>query len=383
MDSDTATSGVALADVAKANCALIDATTYRLLCDARLKYFLEGTQSRFLTAQPLPVEVAPYAADLNRLLNVLARMVAYDFVVVDTSVAEFSFWEKRDAPSERPLGGDLVRTMSVPAEVYRVCAASVLNAAGFVHYDPAVDHWLQDSDAWDPVEKKHFDERVDPQSMSWIRNSDQSLARALLYVELARYASAPVFLSAEKEQKLANIGHRFIRDALHIVQQEVDQAVFKSLNNSIRDLYGRQFDIPYPPLVRYIVSVAYRHGLPVWDAAQRIRDLPAAVVFRSWLAKLQHHLLAGSSSADLLYVQQTLATLSAIAEQWGAECGSSFGIRYRTARADLGSLPLLGTVFKIAGHATAEIKDPLLARGIDYLNFISEWYAPVPSGDAG
>ncbi len=370
-------SEIGYGDLRNANCALLDTTSVRLLTDLAVGAYLTSTSSRFVGSDPLPQNLIHRGVDVNRVLDILARMIAYDFLVVDGAVLDSALADMHLSYSS-VLGGQFVRRTAIPDGVYHAAAANVLQAADLIRFDPASSHWLQDDYFIDGVEKRHLDDRFpDVRELRWLRDSDQSAGRALLYTELGRFARVPLFLSPEKEQKLAHIGRRFVREALRLVQDTTDRAVLSRLHNAVYDSYNVKLELDWPPLVRYIIQIAYVHDVSIFEAVLRIRDLPSAAAFRTWLGDLQRLLLSDTSSSALAKASKIVTTLGRVTEEWSKECGAHFGVRYRHARANLSALPGIGTVLKLVGRETITLKDPLLGVGADYLTFISEWYGPA------
>lgn len=376
--------------LAQSNCAFIDSSTLQILMDNPLSWFLFHEDSSVVRSEGLRARLHTTRDQINSALDLLARMVAYDYLVVDGSIFA-SRWGLAAESDGELVANDLVRRTTVPDDVYVGASRNVIAAAEALGYDPRdhpdttdAAHWLKPEGWYDFLEKWHIDqlyERV--RTIRWIADSDQSALRALYYLELARFAAVPVFLSREKERNVRSFGGKLVVEALRIVQARLDDAVFNQLKQGAESAYGTEFRLDWPPLVRYIVAISQKHRISLFEAMLRVRGMRAAVEFRRWLGKLQRLLLAVESSGALMEAEKILHDLSVLAEQWGDECDAGYGVRFAKGKASIGEIPGIGFVLRLAGKADASFKDPILNRTIDHVSFVADWYEAVPRESAG
>ena len=304
-----------------------------------------------------------YVKQYSRQLDILARIVAYDAVVIDSANAN------RCQHTNPFLEGVLFAT-TPSLEIYEQVGANVNIALKTLSNQEEYAAWKLD---WfDGADKQYHDDlfRIYPQIAE--ANSDQSPARALFYLELARMSGKSVFLSPGKKamfDKLA-IVLGSAADALSVTERVADAPFQKA----VREHLPTSQSFSMPPLADYILSNAFAQQTSIFHSAQQIRETTEAQEFRKWLMLLEQSMLM-EDRGSTVETMRMLKKVEFAASAWSKELDASVGIRYELRTADIAEVPKVGWLYKAFGvDGKYKYRDPIVNAPMNYLAFISHWY---------
>jgi hypothetical protein len=354
-------------------CALIDITSISYLKET--PYLLQPVTSNALFELLGQKDIKKRA-----MLEVLARMISYDFVVIDGTASKPVF-NAADVQSGHLLGelGGLLRQIIIPEPVYE--AVSLL----FSTEDKGREETLWEMfDAlsmrrpnWYPltglIEKERLESKYSREVIGYDLGSFSHMSgpfpqRAVLYLELSARGGVPIFLSPDKDPFLVHYQKKLPVDALETVEKIVDT----QFQETLKDLFLPSEGIPIPPLAEHIVRQAHRKNISLLTSMLEIRETKEAKIFRRWLGEIQQNLVS-AERPKLIDAAKALHELKGVAQAWFSNFDLGYMTQHKHTKFIPKALPVIGDVFEATGHGEITIKDPLVKRPL-YLTFISKWY---------
>jgi hypothetical protein len=160
---------------------------------------------------------------LLHALDVLARLVIYDFTVVDIIALHSLEIDDVVLP-------DLIKTMNVLHDVHDQIRERIP-----VH----VSRWLGDSKwqgEWFEMAEKGYHDKLHEEQRAGFANSTDSLRRTLFYLELSSIAGVSTFVSPVKKDILKFIGNQLL-DVFREIESRVDSTMRKSVSEKLGNLY--------------------------------------------------------------------------------------------------------------------------------------------------
>ena len=227
---------------------------------------------------------------------------------------------------------------------------------------------------WDGSKKLYMDKigyGFSHKDHRWLTDSNNSLGRAVFYLEVSSIFNTPIYLSSQKADWLSMIGTA-IQPSIHerlvkLVDSEIKQVVPDFLNN-----LPMEIEIPVSPIIELIIKKAKKDNCCFSEAALAIRELESANDYRKFLLKLNLALSEGRGG----YIKSALIIkdLRIAISQWVEHLDLDLEITRRRRRIKFEKLPLIGTLLCFFDLSDVEIKDYILKPVPGYLAFIASWY---------
>lgn len=345
-------------------------TRHCSLMDARSLNCIGDDPQYTELARPVPTRPAVFSLFKQRYknqLDVLARIVAYDFVVIDSL-------NRVNCRQEVPELDDLVFETNPTEEAYLHAKEGVQlfthNSGGLT---TSAKWTREDGEWWDALEKRYHDEMFRKYPVPAFADSDVSFPRTLFYIELSHIAGVSLFLSPGKRGLLQKIAEDVRADALTVVQNIPDRRIRSAVERELGPTGTSSGPFFIPPLPAYICKFASQEQISVLEAVRTIHGSDEAKSFRSWLHRLESAMLSGDRS-DALKSAAMVEEIDDVAKKWATNWDAKCGIKYERRTAELSKLPRFGWIFELLGVGKLKITDPILTSPPHYLAFIAKWY---------
>ena len=358
--------------LAKNNCFLIDGTTVR---------FVSGNDGRTFLAEAPPLrelDRREYMVQNNewcrKSLELLGLLVLYDSAVVDSFALEISSRDVVDA--------SLIQITSFPDSVVTDCGLELGRSLSSLYGQSDANElsWLSDDstnyELFEMPDKSWVDDLSSRDKViipSVVTDSNNSPVRALFYLELADRAGIPLLLSPQKDKCVTTYREKLRKFAHELVVAKVETQFQSKLDEQIKSLFARTWSVSLPPVSRMILRRAREELRPLLDVAKEIRDSTEARSFRKYLAELNKTLASGYE-AGLLNVQAKLNKLESLVDGWFETGDINQGVTYKRRKFNIGEIPTIGWIAKMAGIGSFSVNDPILNPNRVY-RFISQWYS--------
>lgn len=298
--------------------------------------------------------------EARHLFDILERLIVYEFLAVDKAAA--------DGQSAYFLPSELIRMTTIPEAVYQA-TGEVLKAA------VRSGSWAQQQAGREPhriSEDERYLDRLQAFDPTQFAYSNESAARALLYLELSHRANVPLVLHPRKRAWFKVISQALEQDALALVHKLVDGAAKAMVSDQLTEFLVSS-TVMLPPLAEYLLRIAEQRRVSIAAAIEDVRASPEARSFRDWLWQIQKQLIEGDRP-NLIAAARMLREVEEVTKEWTKSLDVRCGVKYERRQFSLESIPVIGPVFKLADRRTIAIKDPILNRK-RYLVFISDWYS--------
>lgn len=351
-------------DLKNRHCLLLDGTSVRLISEQASKKELTEKHNKFG-----PDWRALYSSRrvTRHALDVLSRVVVYDYLVVDYNALEsLSIGET--------LLPNLIHKTEIPESLYRESWRDV--KAGYYLQEHFPSRF--DENKWFDHNDKHWMDRVCSLNyVGGIANSQESVARAFFYLDVARSARVPLLLSPSKADNLESIEKEVIPELFKKFQERIDAALMARVNAIFSaDAKENAVVIHEPPLVDWIIRNAEAKGLSLADSALALRETKEAIAFRVWLKEIQADFSSGDRARILRAFQKAIKAHEYIKE-WTQEANPQFGLTKVKRTLKLGKIPVVGWLFELANADNFTVSDPLLTAPEAHLAFIAKMYSEV------
>lgn len=199
-------------------------------------------------------------------------------------------------------------------------------------------------------------------------NSDDSIQRALYYLEISRIGSLPLVISDAKTNLLKKLKEETTRFIHEYLSQHALSSV--SFYSSLDQQGASVVSSELPPLQDLIVRRSLEQVQSPLSVAKEIKDSPPARAYREKL-----HELWLLRNADFASKQKAAVEVGNLADRiTGFAADPSSEIRYRRRKINLEFIPLIGPLLKATGAAEFDIKDPLITPAPKVDIFLSSWF---------
>ena len=297
------------------------------------------------------------------LIDLIARLVVYDGLLLDTAAARPSFFNN-------PLSSDAVKIAQVQfeREIYEQAAKTT-----FQYLRTVKERKINGVDISELEDLFYgdFKRYVDQISRgvhglgSLIADSNRSVPRALFYLELSRHAGLQLFLSYEKRNLLNDLERLLWQDAFSLVSDSVNAAVVKSQTTD------HDIRLETPPVVDLVIRRAFKRKISLEESIIEVRNLEGAQQFRDLLAQIQRLLMLGDA-APKLKINKLLQPLLKAANTWSLAADPE--VRWLW-QAKINKLPKIGAFLEALGIEIPAL--PVKVPFHSYVQFVSEWYKVV------
>jgi hypothetical protein len=310
-----------------------------------------------------------YAGDAARfremldpfLIDIVQRLVVYDGFLLDTAAQE---------TFRNPLSAEAVRIAPVAfeQEIYQDATRTTLESLRALEKIDADLTKKFDIDALFFADLKRYTDEIYRGFHTLggsIADSNQSVPRAIFYLELSRHLGLQMFLSYEKRNLLRDLKKLLWQDAFTVVSKNIDSVMKKSARfaDETSDL-----SVQTPPLIDLIIRRAFDRKISLEKSIIEVRNLEGAHQFRDLLAKVQQLLMIGDAAAAL-DVRKLLTPLLKAAETWSTAADPR--VRWMW-QAKVSKLPWVGAFLEALGIEAPAL--PIKFRNRSYIQFVSEWY---------
>jgi hypothetical protein len=337
------------------NCALMDWSSFFKLADVQSVQILRQK----LTSPGDPAVVREALGPF--LLDLIARLVVYDALLLDTAVHEIF---------SNPLSCEAVNIIPAAFEtdIYKNAAETTIRSLAALQSRGANLTEVLDADEFFFGDLKSYADQVSRGCYSLsggIADSNRSVPRVIFYLELSRQTGLQMFLSYPKRHLLTKLHKLLWQDAFSIVSQTVDSTVKKRLAVSADTEDQR---LQTPPVIDLVIRRALDRKISLEQSIIEVRQLDGAQEFRDLLAKVQR-LLMLADGASMLKVNHLLAPLIRAARTWSTAADSNVSA---LLHAKFSKLPWIGQLLEAL--CLSEVIVPMKVPYRSYLQFVSEWY---------
>lgn len=311
----------------------------------------------------------PRTGDCKGYANALGRLTVYDVVFLDTVGATS---QRIEIPKELPF----ILPVELTQEFYTQAGKAVSTAFGLDTIGVA-SSLLQSAYTewwWDGTDKQVFDwmaKRNPLFGTSLLCDSQNSHARVLFYLELARSTGKSILLSPSKNKLLHCIQEALPKDVLDHLERIADE-MFDSWKLS-EDGAPSILDVDIGPVGSYILKVAEINGCSPLDAVMEVRNDPDCIAFRKQLANFESAIKNGRCASRELQSMKT--ELQSIATLWRDKPSIHGRAINRTLQ--ITALPYIGGLLRLAGMSELKAKDLDLYRQPNSWYFVAKWYSMV------
>lgn len=307
----------------------------------------------------------------QRPIELLARLVAYDFVVADRrAVASLGI-------DPAPLvNRGLLRITEIHDEVYSETSDDVLGHIRVLQSSGKHD-WTDDDTSGSAYhgEKEYF-ELLEKQHLlgsgAQLADSNESAARSFFYLEVSKLAEVPLLLSKTKTKLIKAAQTTLVSEAFKSVEDVADSVLRKAIDEHIEGLFHDTYDLDYPPLARYMLAYAAKNKISLLDAATKLRESESLASFRALLRELQAAYFS-SEPEGMLQVASIAKKIDSLASGWVGEGDFGFNIEWKWRKWSLGEVPLLKWLKIFPGKGETITRLPMIGPESPYA-FVSAWY---------
>jgi len=296
------------------------------------------------------------------LTDILARLVVYDGLLLDTSVQE---------TFQNHLSTEAVRIIPVQFEerTYKDASKTTANALLALVRKGVLTQKELNTDQFFFGDLKSYTDAIEKRFHTLgglLADSNRSIPRVLFYLELSRHLGLQVFLSYEKRNLLRDLGKAVWDDAFSIVSGEINRTVMQQQLTSESEMETK---LQTPPLVDLIIRRAVAQKTSIEQSIVAIRNMEGAQQFRDKLAEIEKYAMQGDD-ASKLKIKKLVKRLLVAAQTWSEAADPDVT---RMCQANVTKLPYVGAWLEALGIGPIEI--PLKFRNRrSYVQFVSEWY---------
>jgi hypothetical protein len=201
--------------------------------------------------------------------------------------------------------------------------------------------------------------------------TDDTLARALFYLEFGRQLDITPNLSSEKKLWLDKL-QQIVTPPVHArITKLFDDKLTENLKSILNEAASARA-IATPPVAELIVRTCLMQNRSLDEVTIELKESKEAKSYREMLATIEGNLKRGR--LGIIEAAKEMKALSNLAELWGKELDPSLGVFREKRTLKFKSLPLIGKLLETASMSEMEIKDYILDSPPGYLAFISSWY---------
>jgi hypothetical protein len=362
----------------KQHALIVDVSTLDSLADAHQ----QEIDNKFIVTNRNPDTILPNAIQylqgsrtLQEYLMFLESLVLFDVLLFDKHAAVVA---RVEIPPEL---SPFVQGIDVPTDIYHRAAVAVEEAKRKLRDEktpPSIRSLTSLSQLgaedpfWSGGEKRLHDRFVREHVVGippTLANTDDSLGRALFYLEFSRALDTPCRLSSGKRDWLSII-REAVRPTVHeILAKCVDEEVKKAVG----EFLAAGPDLPCGPVAEMILRDSIFRREPLSSAAIRIRQSDqGAKEYRQLLAELREEL--GKGRSGWKRVGEVLNQIRRVTQIWSRTLDFRLEVTRKERKLKLEKLPVIGELLSFAGMDEMTIKDIVLNKPPGYLAFISRWY---------
>jgi len=362
----------------KQHALIIDVSTLDSLANANR----QELDSMFLHIDKDPDFILTFAigelsksVSLQRYLILLEHLVLFDLILFDKHAATVA-----GATISRDLSS-FIKAVDVPTVVYQKASKAVDEVKKKLIdklTQPQIESLIKPSPLgggdpfWSGGEKRlhdRFEEeniRGIPRSLA---NTNDSLGRALFYLEVSRALRTPCSLSGGKSLWLSTIRETI----LPTVHEKIAQLIDNEIKKAVGELIAAGPDLPCGPVAEMVLRDSIFKKEPLSATAIRIREEDTdAKDYRQLLAELRMEIDKGRFGWKR--VGEIMKQLKRVAEIWSSSQDFRLEVSRKKRTLKLDKLPLIGDLLSFASMDEVEIRDVLLNKPPGYLAFIAKWY---------
>lgn len=350
-------------DLQNRHCLLLDGTSVRSISDTETKKALSEKNR-----QSGPDWRGIYETSIlhKHALDVLSRLVVYDYLVVDHNALECLHVGDVLVPS-------VIRETEIPQSLYIDSWKEVKASRSLSQSFPIQ---LSD-DKWFDHPDKNWMDFISTMAPTQLASSNDSVGRTFFYLRVAGTAHVPLLLSPQKAKNLEEVENKVIPEIFKSLQEKVDAALMSKIN-AIFSTKGDEnvVTVQEPPLVDWIIRNAEINGLSLLESALALRETKEAIAFRIWLKDIQKDVTSG----DRVRIQKAALaadTADKYINEWTQALDPRYGI-YRTKRSlKLGRIPVVGWLFDLFSVDGVTVNDRILTSPEGHLAFFAKMYSEI------
>ena len=301
--------------------------------------------------------------------NALGRLTVYDAIFVDERGME-------SLQVRVPKELSYCYAIKLSPEFYAAASEKITMAFNQIAPDM---RWLLERSSkssmwWDYTDKKIFDDWADRFPLahfgsSLLCDSQNSFARVLFYLELARSSEKTIVLTPRKNWLLHEILSKVPNDTLQQLERTADD-LFGSYEQTANGAPSF-FEAPVGPLGEYVLSVAKKEHCSPLEAVGIVRNDEDCINFRKLLRQLEGEIRKGRTSTKEL--QALKKDLQNVATLWHQKTNMKSKALRR--KINLTAIPAIGWLFKLINKETMTLRDYDLCRKPSNWYFVAKWYS--------
>lgn len=342
------------------HCVLTDASSVYPLSQTRILEFLTTNPDKKGRFKSLG-----YDYQQRWAVNLLGRMVVYDFLAVD-SIALTSLGIKALPFPE------FIKAIKIPDEIYEDVFDKI--APFYEKYGSHdLNHWMTNITIDDGFDKDYH-EKIHMGAMSaLLASSDQTALRTFFYLELAKVGEIALSLNPCKEKWFKFFANHIRPEVFRIIQSKVDKVMLNTTKRLVSETYNLTYKFPFPPLIESIFKIARQEKISLFDSVCKIRETTPAKSFRKWLSELQK-ISTNNPTTGLNKAAREIQGLLTLVKDWEKLGDTKINRNYKIRNLKVRTFPTIGWIFKLFEIDHISIKDPILTSPPQYFNFIASWY---------
>jgi hypothetical protein len=301
-------------------------------------------------------------------LRLLEQWIVHDQLVLDNAVFNPQF---RDMAKVRKLE-DLTETpilvpIEIPLEVRMDACRAISEVTGpWATEEACIPFYFADKLAHDGLYncRDGFPDTFFPS----FANSDDSLRRALYYLELSRRGHVPLVISDEKTNQLLKIKEK-TNKFLHDI---ISERVLKSVDflGSFGENNDEGISAQLPPLQDMILRRSLEHQKSPINIALEIKLSEPAKAYQKkvrelWLSRDADITIKRKAAKE---VERLSAKINVFADN------PDEGVRFRRRKISLDWIPLAGPMLKAIGSDQIQLNDPIITPANKVDVFLSSWF---------
>jgi hypothetical protein len=209
---------------------------------------------------------------------------------------------------------------------------------------------------------------------SWdeLANSQNSLPRALFYLELSRLHDSALFISSPKRRWFGLLGLPTTESSRIDIHRRIEAESANALLTADEGA-GETVSIDVPPIRNLILVHSYNEELSPIEAAVEIKSSKEATGYRETLGEL----IAAMRNTPVREVvaQDFLSEIAAAAEAWRQTGDFEHGVTHNRTQLSIGSPSWLPSFIDLS-QFDFTVKIPTF-DDTRHLAFISSWFTPA------
>lgn len=316
--------------------------------------------------------------EIRDLLMLLEQIVIADSLVVDKAAAN-----RMQVSLPEGLKG-IVRLETPPIDVYKKTYDAVQEIKREIREENVAEERIKlekltllgaDDPFWSGTEKEFHDEldRSFQGKIGSVADSQDSLGRAIFYLEFGHYLGHVPFLSAGKRHWLTVFKQALVPPLHEKIVKMFDAQIQRELELHLCEVLAEE-TVDTPPVAELILRESINKQRPMLDIAIELRETKHSIDYRELLRSIRAALRQGRSGR--IEAEQAIRGLSRIAFLWGTHLDLQMGLTRTERVLKFDQMPIIGGLLKAASMDTVKLRDFLFETPPGYLVFIASWYSP-------